>query len=60
MGVKIVVEVGVQQSEWGDGWMGGWVVRKNESNTKLNSIEVVDDVVVELGQGPKQIFLIAS
>ena len=33
LGVVIVVEVGVQLLFRGGGWMGGWVVGENESNT---------------------------
>ena len=44
---QIVVEVGGQLLFRVGGWMGGWVVRENESNTYLNSVEV--EVGVELG-----------
>ena len=37
------------QSSW-EG-LGGWVVEQNESNTKLNSVEVEVEVVVRVELG---------
>ena len=33
------------------GWVGGWVVEQNKSNTKLNSVEVNVEIRAELGNG---------
>ena len=45
LGVDVVDEAGVQLLVWVGGW---WVVGQNESNTKINSVEV--EVRVELGK----------
>ena len=68
LGVDVVVEfeviiysilVWVKVTTCPDGWVGGWVVEEgNEINAILNSVEVVVEVGVELGNNKKWVQLI--